>query len=128
MKNEKGVIFPITVLFSFLFLSLFFHVLKLYETEVELTKYEQQSYDVDSLMQMAVTDVKAQMAANVPANSAGKGTFAYPNGNAQYEWKQFTSNEIKVTVTVVSYEGIRYSAEFTISFPAMELIEWKEKY
>jgi competence protein ComGG len=128
MKNEKGVIFPITVLFSFLFLSLLFHVLELYETEVELTKYEQQSYDVDSLMQMAVIDVKAQMAANVPAKSTSKGTFAYPNGTAQYEWKQLTASEVKVTMTVVSYEGIRYSAEFTVSFPAMELIEWKEKY
>ncbi|MCZ0754642.1 competence type IV pilus minor pilin ComGG [Anoxybacillus sp. J5B_2022] len=128
MKNEKGVIFPLTMMFSLLFCLSVLHVLELYHIEMQLAEYEQQSYDVDSLMQMAVVDVKAQIAASVPAKQTGQGTFIYPNGTAQYEWKQGTKNEIKVTIAVISHEGIRYSAEFTVSFPALELIEWKETY
>jgi competence protein ComGG len=128
MRKEKGMIFPITVLFSFLFLLVLLHVLKLYETEIEFTKYEQQSYDVDSLMQMAVTDVKTQLAAVSPANTTNKGTFVYPNGTADYEWKRLSENEVKVTISAVSHEGIHYGAEFTVSLPTMELVEWKEKY
>ncbi len=128
MRNEKGMIFLITVLFSFLFLLLLLHVLELYETEIQFAKYEQQSYDVDSLMQMAVTDVKTQLAAISSANTTNKGTFVYPNGTADYEWERLNENEVKVMISAVSHEGIRYDAEFTVSLPTMELVEWKEKY
>ncbi|ANB60690.1 competence type IV pilus minor pilin ComGG [Anoxybacteroides amylolyticum] len=127
-RNEKGVIFPMTVMFSLLFCLAVFHALELYETEMQLADYVRQSSDVDSLMQMAVVDVKAQIAASARGKQSGKGTFTYPNGTVQYDWKQGTQNDIKVTLIAISSEGIQYSAQFTISFPSLELIEWKETY
>ncbi|WP_027407778.1 competence type IV pilus minor pilin ComGG [Anoxybacteroides tepidamans] len=127
MKNEKGVIFPITVLFSCLFLSLLLHVLALYEEEIEFAKYEQQSYDVDSLMQMAVKDVNAELEEKLPSISSGKGTFVYPIGTAKYEWQLLSGEKVMVTMSAISNEGIRYEAEFTVSFPGLELVEWKER-
>ncbi|QPA30041.1 competence type IV pilus minor pilin ComGG [Thermaerobacillus caldiproteolyticus] len=128
MKNEKGMIFPITMLVSFLFLFIFVRMLELYKTETEMAKYEQQSYEVDSVMQMAVTDVKRQLAVMWPTDTSNRGTLTYPNGVANYEWKQMSEHEMKVTIFATSHDGIHYGAECIISLPELELIEWKEKY
>jgi competence protein ComGG len=77
MRNERGIMFPITVLLSCLFLLLVVHACALYEEELEFMKREEQSYDVDSLMQMAVHDLKTDLQGVAPDVSALRNT----NGN-----------------------------------------------
>ncbi|WP_044744505.1 MULTISPECIES: competence type IV pilus minor pilin ComGG [unclassified Anoxybacillus] len=126
MRNEKGMIFPMTVMFSCVFLFCLLHVLRLYEMELEFAKAEQQSYEADSLMQMAVVDIKASIASHVPTQQTNNGMFVYPNGRAEYSWQQLSNDQVKAKVSVFSNEGVRYTAEFTVSFPNLELLEWKE--
>jgi competence protein ComGG len=128
VRNEKGMIFPMTVMFSCAFLFCLLHVLRLYEMELEFAKAEQQSYEADSLMQMAVADIQASIASHVPTQQTNSGMLVYPNGRAEYSWQQLSNDQVKAKVSVFSNEGVRYTAEFTVSFPNLELLEWKESF
>jgi competence protein ComGG len=125
MRKQSGVIFPITVVVSFFLLLMLGHVLALYEVEMETMKYEQQSFEVESIMQMAVFDVKKQMASS-PLQQEKEGTFLYPIGKADYQWKKIDETTIQATISAYSSGGIRYGATFLVSFPSLDIIEWTE--
>jgi competence protein ComGG len=125
MCKQSGVIFPLTVVVSFFFLLMLAHVLALYEVEMETMRYEQQSSEVESIMQMAVFDVKKQMA--FPLLQQGKeGTFLYPIGKADYQWKKIDETTIQATISAYSNAGIRYRATFLVSLPSLDIIQWTE--
>ncbi|MFC4182975.1 competence type IV pilus minor pilin ComGG [Saccharococcus thermophilus] len=125
MYKQSGVIFPLTVVVSFFFLLMLAHVLALYEVEMETMRYEQQSSEVESIMQMAVFDVKKQIASS-PLQQGKEGTFLYPIGKADYEWKKIDETTIQATISAYSDTGIRYSATFLISLPSLDIIQWTE--
>jgi competence protein ComGG len=127
MRNQSGVIFPITVMVSFFFLLALSHVLTLYQVEMEAMAYEQQSREVDEVMQMAVFDVKNQIA-TFPDLQRDEGVFAYPVGKANYTWEKIDETKIKAVISVHSDEGIRRSATFIVLFPSLDIIEWIENH
>jgi competence protein ComGG len=128
MRKQSGVIFPLTVMVSFFLLLMLAHVLALYEAEMETMKYEQQSSEVESVMQMAVFDIKKQMASSSPLQSGNEGTFLYPIGKADYQWKKINETTIQAAISAYSSDGIRYSAAFLVSLPSLDIIEWTENY
>ncbi|MBY6269432.1 MAG: hypothetical protein CW344_14520, partial [Parageobacillus thermoglucosidasius] len=83
MRNQSGMIFPVTVMVSFFILMALSHVLALYQVEMEAIAYEQQSREMDEMMQMAVFDVKQQIAA-FSDWQRDEGVFVYPLGKANY--------------------------------------------
>ncbi|SFA45001.1 competence protein ComGG [Parageobacillus thermantarcticus] len=89
--------------------------------------YEQQSREVDAVMQMAVFDVKNQIAA-FPDLQRDEGVFVYPVGKANYTWEKIDEMKIKALITAHSDEGIRYSATFVVLFPSLDIIEWTENH
>jgi competence protein ComGG len=125
MRNQSGMIFPITVVVSFFFLLAFSHVLELYQVEMESIAYEQQSYEVDSIMQMAVFDVKKQIA-SFPDLQGNEGVFVYPIGKANYKWEKIDETKVKALIFARSDGGIRYGATFIVLFPSLDIIEWTE--
>jgi competence protein ComGG len=126
MRKQSGVIFPMTVVVSFFFLLMLAHVLALYEVEMETLKYEQQSSEVESVMQMAVFDIKKQLASFSDLQPGNEGTFLYPIGKADYQWKRIDETTIHATVSAYSSGGIRYSATFLVLLPSLDIIEWTE--
>ena len=127
MQNQSGVIFPITAMVSFFILLALSHVLELYQVEMESMAYEQKSYEVDSIMQMAVVDVKKQLA-SFPDVQGNEGVFIYPIGKANYKWEKIDETKVKATVSAHSDGGIRYSATFIILFPSLDIIQWTENH
>jgi competence protein ComGG len=125
MRKQSGIIFPLTVVVSFFFLLMLAYVLTLYEVEMETMKYEQQSFEAESVMQMAVFDIKKQMASS-PLQQEKKGTFLYPTGKADYQWKKRNEITIEATISAYSNSGTRYSATFLVSLPSLDIIEWTE--
>jgi competence protein ComGG len=125
VRNQNGVIFPITVIVSFFFLLALAHVLELYQMEMGSIEYEQQSYEVDSIMQMAIVDVKKQIASfsNLQGN---EGVFIYPIGKANYKWEKIDEMKVKAMVSAYSDGEIRYSATFVVLFPSLDIIQWTE--
>lgn len=127
MRNQSGMIFPVTVMVSFFILMALSHVLALYQVEMEAIAYEQQSREMDEMMQMAVFDVKQQIAA-FSDWQRDEGVFVYPLGKANYTWEKIDETKIKAAISVYSDKGIRYSATFIVSFPALDIIEWTENH
>jgi competence protein ComGG len=125
MRKQSGVIFPLTFVVSFFLLLMLGNVLALYEVEMETMRYEQQSSEVESIMQMAVFDVKKQIASS-PLQQGKEGTFLYPIGKADYEWKKIDETTIQATISAYSNAGIRYSATFLASLPSLDIIQWTE--
>ncbi|RAK22368.1 competence protein ComGG [Anoxybacillus vitaminiphilus] len=128
MNNEKGFILPVTMIFSFFLLLLFVHVIELYKMETEFAAHEQQMYELDGIMQMAVVDVKNKISNLSDTVTFLDETVVYPTGKAHYELKRLGQERINVHVLCISNNGLEYKAEFTLSVPDMELVEWKEKY
>jgi competence protein ComGG len=128
VNNEKGFILPVTLVFSFFVLLLFAHSVELYKMEAEFANHEEKIYELDSLMQMAVTDIKSKITHSPQEITYFYDEVTYPIGRVQYTLQRLNENEIKVMVVCISNDGFEYGAEFTLSIPSMELIEWKEKY
>jgi competence protein ComGG len=129
VKNgEKGFILPATLLFSFFLLLLLVHSIELYKMEVEFANHEQQMNDLDWLMQMAVTDIKNKISNLSDTATDIDETMIYPLGQVHYQLKRLSQDTVSVNVLCVSNSDFKYEAEFILSIPSMELIEWKEKY
>ena len=112
---------------SFFFLLALSHVLALYQVEMAAMANEQQSREVDAVMQMAVFDVKNQIA-TFPDLQRDEGVFVYPVGKANYTWKKIDETKIKATISAYSDKGTRYSATFIVLFPSLDIIEWIENH
>ncbi|MBA2869913.1 competence protein ComGG [Anoxybacillus calidus] len=128
MNNEKGFVLPVTMIFSFFLLLLFVHVIELYKMEIEFAHHEQQMYELDWLMQMAVTDIKNKLSNLSDTVTVLDETVVYPTGKAHYQLNRLSQELVNVHVLCISNNELEYKAEFTLSVPGMELIEWKEKY
>jgi competence protein ComGG len=128
MNNEKGFVLPVTVIFSFFLLLLFVHTIELYKVEMEFGHYQQQMDELDWLMQMAVTDIKHKIGSLSDTVTILDETVVYPIGQAQYQLTRLSPDRVNVQVLCTSHNGLKYAAEFIVSVPDMELIEWKEKY
>lgn len=128
MKNERGLVFPITVFISFFIAVIFVHSIELYKLESEFSHHAELSVEVDSLMKMAINDVKRVIAELPETTTEAEGTIMYPNGSAYYRLQRLSDDTVKVNVSCISKSNGKYEVQFTLLLPGMELLEWNEQY
>jgi len=128
VKNERGLVFPITVFISFFIAVIFVHSIELYKLESEFSHHAELSVEVDSLMKMAINDVKRVIAELPETTTEAEGTIMYPNGSAYYRLQRLSDDTVKVNVSCISKSNGKYEVQFTLLLPGMELLEWNEQY
>lgn len=128
MKNERGLVFPITVFISFFIAVIFVHSIELYKLESEFSHHAELSVEVDSLMKMAINDVKQVIAELPETTTEAEGTIMYPNGSVYYRLQRLSDDTVKVNVSCISKSNGKYEVQFTLLLPGMELLEWNEQY
>jgi len=128
VKNERGLVFPITVFVSFFIAVIFVHSSELYKLESEFSDYSELSVEVDSLMKMAINDVKQVIAELPETTMEAEETIMYPNGSAYYRLQRLSDDTVKVNVSCISKSNGKYEVQFILLLPDMELLEWNEQY
>jgi len=128
VKNERGLVFPITVFISFFIAVIFVHSIELYKLESEFSHHAELSVEVDSLMKMAINDVKQVIAELPETTTEAEGTIMYPNGSVYYRLQRLSDDTVKVNVSCISKSNGKYEVQFTLLLPGMELLEWNEQY
>ena len=128
MKNQKGFVFPITVAFTFFIIMIFIQAIELYKLETEFSNHEKMNVELDSIMKVAVNDIKIVIASPPETKTEAEGTIEYPSGRVSYRLHRLNQHTVKVNALCLSKSNKKYEAEFTLSLPDMQLMEWKEKY
>ncbi|MBB6284637.1 competence type IV pilus minor pilin ComGG [Geobacillus subterraneus] len=127
MGRQDGVIFPLVAVVALLLAFSVTHVLLLYEVEQEAAHAARQAAEADELVQMAVFDVKEQIAASGPSTAVHEGEWTYPRGTAAYRWEKVGETSVRVSLSVHSSSGLRRSAAFTVMIPSLHITEWSEQ-
>ncbi|MEW5320599.1 competence type IV pilus minor pilin ComGG [Geobacillus thermoleovorans] len=127
MGRQDGVIFPIVTVVSLLLVFSVMHVLLLYEAERQAAYEAQQAAEADELVQMAVFDVKERIASADPSTAGEAGEWTYPRGMAAYRWVREDAAHIQVSLSIRSASGLRRAVMFTVTLPALHIVEWSEQ-
>ncbi|AGT32769.1 hypothetical protein M493_12610 [Geobacillus genomosp. 3] len=127
MGRQDGVIFPLVAVVALLFAFSVTHVLLLYEVEQQAMHDARQAVEADELVQMAVFDVREQIAASDPSMVGHEGEWTYPRGTAVYRWEKEGETSVRVALSVRSSSGLRRSVVFTVVLPALHITEWSEQ-
>lgn len=98
VKNEKGIIMPITLFIVFLLSSYVFFQINQYKIEKELFNEQSELYTAERLLHKAFVDIKQLL--NSSSSSSYSGTLHYSNGEVTYIVSQI-SNE-KKSITLIS--------------------------
>ncbi|GMB07645.1 competence type IV pilus minor pilin ComGG [Thermolongibacillus altinsuensis] len=128
MNREKGFVLPLTVMCTFLCLTMFIHFIELYMTEVKFAEEEEQWYEGDILMNNVVEQIKEKLVNVEKEVLSFNETIIEPNGQASYEAVRLDEKTWKVTVSCLTTQSFKYDAEFLFSLSEGEIIEWKERY
>ncbi|KFZ42864.1 competence protein comGG [Anoxybacillus flavithermus] len=128
MKNERGVIFPFTIMCALLMSALFLHSVALYHTEIQFFEEEKKWYEADYLMKQTLNDVK-QTLANAPENVTSLSqTISFSRGRATYRAAKNGADVWSVNVSCVTNAQFRYDVQFQFHVLTNDISEWKELY
>jgi competence protein ComGG len=128
MSREKGFVLPLTVMCTFLCLTMFIHFIELYMTEVKFAKEEEQWYEGDILMNNVVERIKEKLVNVEEEVLSLNETLIESNGQASYAAVRIDEKTWRVTVSCLTVQDFKYEAEFLFSLIEGEIIEWKERY
>lgn len=126
MKNEKGVILPLTMILSFFFLLLFSHQLILYLNEKKFLIETEGINRLESIMQMSVKDIKEELSALEQLEEPVNSTHTYPIGTVKYSLYPMLDNDVKVDMTVHDHDGRVDQARFFYNFEQKKITNWVE--
>jgi hypothetical protein len=103
LRNEKGFVLPLTLVFTFLLFSFLLHQINMYQSEKVFIQQREASFALDRLVQIAVADTKRVFdTTQVPPSSD---TFEYDGkGTATYEINsEYSSSTVRVIgLTVIA--------------------------
>ncbi|NNV05375.1 competence type IV pilus minor pilin ComGG [Geobacillus sp. C56-T2] len=126
MERQAGVIFPFIAVVAMLFSCAVANALLLYEAERQAAEAARQAAEAEELVQMAVVDVKAQIAAASLSTAGQEGEWAYPRGVAAYRWERKDKTNVRVVLSIRSTSGLQRAVTFTVVLPALNITEWRE--
>ncbi|MFC0296946.1 competence type IV pilus minor pilin ComGG [Geobacillus jurassicus] len=126
MGRQDGVIFPLAAVVALLFSFSAANVLLLYEAERQAAYAARQAAEADELVQMAVFDVKEQIASVDPSTAWKEGEWIYPRGTVAYRWTRESEARVRVALSIRSASGLRRAVTFTVTLPALHIVEWSE--
>lgn len=127
LGRQDGVIFPLVAIVALFLTFSITHVLFLYEAEQRAANDARLAAEADELVQMAVFDVKEQIAASDSSAAVREGEWTYPRGTAVYRWEKAGGTSVQVSLLVRSSSGLRRSVTFTVMLPALHITEWSEQ-
>jgi competence protein ComGG len=127
MGRQDGVIFPLVAVVALLLAFFMTNAALLYEAEQQAAHAARQAAEADELVQMAVFDVKEQIAATAAAATEQEGGWTYPRGEAVYRWQKETEASVRVFLTVRSAAGLQRTVAFTVALPSLDITEWTEQ-
>ncbi|ABO67713.1 MULTISPECIES: competence type IV pilus minor pilin ComGG [Geobacillus] len=127
MGRQDGVVFPLVAVVALLLAFSVTHIVLLYEVEQQAAHADRQAAEADELVQMAVFDVKEQIALSDPTMTVREGEWTYPRGTAVYRWEKEGETSVRVALSVRSSSGFRRSVVFTVMLPALHITEWSEQ-
>lgn len=127
MGRQDGVIFPLVAVVALLLAFFMTNAALLYEAEQQAAHAVRQAAEVDELVQMAVFDVKEQIAATAAVTTKQEGKWTYPRGEAVCRWQKETEASVRVFLTVRSAAGLQRTVAFTVALPSLDITEWTEQ-
>lgn len=128
IENERGVIFPFTIMCALLISALFLHSVALYNTEIQFFEEEKKWYEADYLMKQTLSHMK-QTLANAPENvSSLSKTVSFSYGQATYTAKRGSEVVWLVTISCVTNAQFRYDVQCQFDASTNDITEWKELY
>ena len=126
MRNEKGVIFPLTMIISFFMFLLFSHQIALYLNEKKFLIEVEGINQLESIMQMGVKDISAELLMLEEVHDPILATLIYPNGSLDYSINPDVNDTVKVIMTAMDEDGRKYIANMYFSFGQKKVIKWIE--
>lgn len=93
MGRQDGVIFPLVAVVALLLAFFMTNAALLYEAEQQAAHAVRQAAEADELVQMAVFDVKEQIAATAAVTTKQEGKWTYPRGEAVCRWAKGNGGE-----------------------------------
>ncbi|MGZ0086323.1 competence type IV pilus minor pilin ComGG [Caldibacillus thermoamylovorans] len=126
MERQAGVIFPFIAVVAMLFSCAVANALLLYEVERQAAEAARQAAEAEELVQMAVVDVKEEIAAASLSTAGQEGEWPYPRGVVAYRWERKDKTSVRVVLSIRSTSGLQRAVTFTVVLPALDITEWRE--
>ncbi|NGY69569.1 hypothetical protein F6Y04_00860 [Bacillus megaterium] len=126
MGRQDGVVFPLVAVVALLLAFSVTHVVLLYEVEQQAAHAARQAAEADELVQMAVFDVKEQIALSDPTMTVREGEWTYPRGTAVYRWEK-KGKRASVSPCLSARHPDLEEVSFTVMLPALHITEWSEQ-
>jgi competence protein ComGG len=125
MKNEKGYIYPVTLLLIFFLILIFHHQIDVLLLEKMFFRETEELYVLDNIMTLGVEKVVDELE-ELGENVETTGTISYPHGTFQYWIMPVTTEESFVTVICTTSAKRKYRANFYYHFGEKKIKNWME--
>ncbi|WP_044896046.1 competence type IV pilus minor pilin ComGG [Aeribacillus alveayuensis] len=120
MKNEKGYIFPLTIVLSLFIFFIIMANVSIYVRDIQFYKDTQEFFALENLMMLAV-----QHSSNHLVNRK-KETLSLPTGNISYIVNEMDDGLIKVSITCETVNNTTYSASYVYDANNEQIMKWVE--
>jgi competence protein ComGG len=125
MKNEKGYIYPVTLLFIFFLILVFLQQMDVFLLEKMFFQESEELYALENIMTLGVEKVVDELE-ELGENVQTEGTFPYPHGTFQYWIMPVSNDESFVTVICTTSANRKYRANFYYHFGEKRIKNWME--
>lgn len=125
MKDEKGFIFPTTMVMILFCLLIITHISMTLISEKKFYSETEQHYVLENLMQVAVEQSLSQIKDGT-AVLYETTTYNITNGTFIYNIKKTSPNIYEVEITCISNKSKEYTAKYQYDYAINEMILWSE--
>lgn len=125
MKDEKGFIFPTTMVMILFCLLIITHISMTLISEKKFYSETEQHYVLENLMQVAVAQSLNQIKDSTAILNE-TATSNTTNGTFIYNVKKTSPNIYEVEITCISKKNKEYTAKYQYDYAINEMIVWSE--
>ncbi|QGQ47241.1 competence type IV pilus minor pilin ComGG [Metabacillus sediminilitoris] len=125
MNDEKGFIFPTTMVMILFCLLIITHISMTLISEKKFYSETEQHYVLENLMQVAVEQSLAQIKDGTAILNETT-TFNTTNGTFIYSVIKTSPNIYEVEITCISNKNKEYTAKYQYDYAINEMILWSE--
>jgi uncharacterized ion transporter superfamily protein YfcC len=125
MKNEKGFIFPTTMVLVLFCLLIITHISTTLISEKKFFSETEQYYVLENLMQLAVEQSLSEIKNGTvkPNEPSNKNTI---NGSFSYSVSEISPSIYEVQLSCISTKKREYTAKYQYDLAKNEMIVWSE--
>lgn len=125
MRNEKGFIFPFTLIISMLFTYFMLHQIELYNIDNKVINEFEELAILGSLIQIGTVDIISEIDMSVePYNASG--SFHYSLGTVTYSLNKISDTLLRVDVQSETRQNRIYSVVFVYDYSIKAVTKWLE--